>query len=46
MTKPAAAEVAALDPYKYMAIIGKTVIRPRRRFHRWAAAGLPVVPTE
>jgi ubiquinone/menaquinone biosynthesis C-methylase UbiE len=31
MTKLAAAEVAALDPYKFMAIIGKTVIHPGGR---------------
>ena len=35
MTKLTATEVAALDPYKFMAVIGKTVIhlggRPRRR---------------
>lgn len=30
MTKLAAAEVAALGPYKFMAIIGKTVIHPGR----------------
>jgi SAM-dependent methyltransferase len=31
MAKLAAAEVAALDPYKFMAVIGKTVIHPGGR---------------
>ena len=31
MTKLAAAEVAALDPYKFMATIGKRVIHPGGR---------------
>lgn len=31
MTKPAAEEIAKLDPYKFMAVIGKRVIHPGGR---------------
>jgi cyclopropane fatty-acyl-phospholipid synthase-like methyltransferase len=39
MTKLAAAEVAALDPYKFMATIGKTVIHPGGRVSTQALLG-------
>ena len=45
ITKLAAAEVAALDPYMFMAIIGKTVIHPGGRASTQALLPAPAAPS-